>query len=135
MTKRKTKPKAPDGIEKFPINCKASRSESIFSATGSVPSELHPSHLEIETTAPEREPLPITETGYLSHFAAVEEIDEAGGPSPMSRHGLTMRRRARSGKRKAKARQQLSLFSLPLEGGRADAARAFQRLDESPKSV
>ena len=32
-------------------------------------------HLEIETNNPERTPLPITETGYLSHFHEIGSIE------------------------------------------------------------
>ena len=32
-------------------------------------------HLEIETINPERAPLPITETGYLSHFHEIGSIE------------------------------------------------------------
>lgn len=44
-------------------------------------------HLEIEAIDPARSPLPMTETGYRSHFTQAIAIDEAGGPSPSSRHG------------------------------------------------
>lgn len=33
------------------------------------------SHLEIRSLLPERAPLPITETGYKSHFFAPESVD------------------------------------------------------------
>lgn len=36
-------------------------------------------HLEIETIQPERTPLPITETGYLSHHHQPNSIEEANG--------------------------------------------------------
>ena len=36
-------------------------------------------HLEIETTSPERAALPITETGYRSHFLPTGEIEAMGG--------------------------------------------------------
>ncbi len=38
-------------------------------------------HLQIETLDPIRAPLPITETGYLSHFISQGLIEEAGGPA------------------------------------------------------
>ena len=47
---------------------------------GSPPSEYHPSHLEVCAVMPERAPLPITETGYRSHFLHPDPLDEAGGP-------------------------------------------------------
>ncbi len=36
-------------------------------------------HLEIRSINPERAPLPITETGYLSHYHEIGEIEELGG--------------------------------------------------------
>lgn len=37
-------------------------------------------HLQVEATAPERAPLPITETGYRSHFISAEAVAAHGGP-------------------------------------------------------
>lgn len=39
-----------------------------------------PAHLEIECIDPMRAPLPITETGYRSHFTSPEMIAACGGP-------------------------------------------------------
>ncbi|MGX5774989.1 hypothetical protein ACWKW0_09380 [Methylorubrum zatmanii] len=39
-------------------------------------------HLEIRTIEPERAPLPITETGYRSHFLHGSELKEHGGALP-----------------------------------------------------
>ena len=36
-------------------------------------------HLEIQSTKP-RVPLPITETGYRSHFLPREAVEQSGGP-------------------------------------------------------
>jgi hypothetical protein len=36
-------------------------------------------HLEIQSIAPERAPLPITQTGYLSHFHPCGTIEANGG--------------------------------------------------------
>ena len=38
-------------------------------------------HLEIETKEPVHAPLPMTETGYRSHFHPRGTVEEAGGPS------------------------------------------------------
>lgn len=38
-------------------------------------------HLEIETEEPVHAPLPMTETGYRSHFHPRGTVEEAGGPS------------------------------------------------------
>lgn len=37
-------------------------------------------HLQLESIAPERAKLPVTETGYRSHFTTRDVIEEAGGP-------------------------------------------------------
>jgi len=37
-------------------------------------------HLEIESLSPPRAPLPMTETGYRSHFIHAEEVERIGGP-------------------------------------------------------
>jgi hypothetical protein len=44
---------------------------------GMPPSEHHPTRLQIEAVQPPRELLPITETGYKSHFVAIEVIEAA----------------------------------------------------------
>lgn len=38
------------------------------------------SHLEVRSMKPERTPLPVTETGYKSHFTPCGTIEQAGGP-------------------------------------------------------
>lgn len=42
--------------------------------------DLPSAHLDIRSIAPERARLPITETGYRSHFLHPNEIAEFGGP-------------------------------------------------------
>lgn len=37
-------------------------------------------HLEICSIGPEKHPLPMTETGYRSHFIHAQELDQHGGP-------------------------------------------------------
>lgn len=38
-------------------------------------------HLQLESVAPLREPLPMTSTGYLSHFLHDFDVTDAGGPA------------------------------------------------------
>ncbi len=38
-------------------------------------------HLQIETIEPARAPLPITKTGYRSHFIPKDLVEQAGGPT------------------------------------------------------
>ena len=48
-------------------------------------------HLQVESILPERVPLPITETGYRSHFTNPETVAALGGrdppPAELRRHG------------------------------------------------
>ena len=37
-------------------------------------------HLEVESVKPKHAPLPITETGYRSHFIHRTNVDHMGGP-------------------------------------------------------
>ena len=37
-------------------------------------------HLEVESVQPKHAPLPITETGYRSHFIHRTDVDHMGGP-------------------------------------------------------
>lgn len=46
---------------------------------GTAGSDLRVAHLDILTLAPARAPLPITETGYRSHFLDPAIVAEAGG--------------------------------------------------------
>jgi hypothetical protein len=45
-----------------------------------VDSEYLVGHLDIRTIAPGNAPIPITETGYRSHFIHPSIIEDAGGP-------------------------------------------------------
>ena len=42
-------------------------------------------HLEVRSIAPAREPLPITETGYRSHFINASGIEAHGSPEAFVR--------------------------------------------------
>lgn len=37
-------------------------------------------HLQLRSVSPERARLPVTETGYRSHFLPMGEVEAAGGP-------------------------------------------------------
>ena len=67
-------------------------------------------HLEIESIAPERTPLPVTETGYRSHFTRPDVIEAAGGPSAFVRAWLDDAAKDPRWIAAQKARNQLSLF-------------------------
>ena len=67
-------------------------------------------HLEVCTTRPDHEPLPITETGYRSHFTARENIDALGGPVAYVLGWLDTEAKSPIWKKAETARRQLSLF-------------------------
>jgi len=43
-------------------------------------SDMAVAHLQVRSVVPERAPLPITETGYRSHFVHPDEMDRLDGP-------------------------------------------------------
>ena len=67
-------------------------------------------HLEIEAVMPARQELPITETGYRSHFEARGVIEQAGGPAAYARAWLDQAAKAPAWKRRQEASRQLCLF-------------------------
>jgi hypothetical protein len=68
-------------------------------------------HLEVRVLAsPEARPIPITDTGYRSHFLPIGEVEEAGGASAYLRVWLEQEA-CSSAYRRALARwRQLELF-------------------------
>jgi hypothetical protein len=73
-------------------------------------SELPSAHLDIRSVAPERAPLPITETGYRSHFLHPDEIDELGGPVAYVEAWLNEMARSSEWRDFMTSSRQLSLF-------------------------
>jgi len=65
-------------------------------------------HLEIH--AANKTPLPITETGYRSHFIDKEAVEALGGPVAYARAWLDEAAASPEWKAKAQASRQLSLF-------------------------
>lgn len=65
-------------------------------------------HLEVESEGRVR--LPITETGYRSHFVPASEVAEAGGPVAYATAWLDDMAQSREWVRYAEASRQLSLF-------------------------
>ena len=77
-------------------------------------SELGPdrqvAHLELEVTEPPRAPLPVTETGYRSHFVTAGVVENAGGPGVFVRAWLDEEARKPAWRRVEVAWRQLDLF-------------------------
>lgn len=69
-------------------------------------------HLQIQVIAPERDaPLPITETGYRSHFLLCGIVEEAGGPSAYVRLWLDEAARDPKWRRARDRWRQFDLFA------------------------
>jgi hypothetical protein len=67
-------------------------------------------HLQVRSIEPERAPLPITETGYRSHFTSTEAIAADGGPVAYVEAWLETESQAPEWRRSEQERRQLSLF-------------------------
>lgn len=67
-------------------------------------------HLQIEAIAPERAMLPITETGYRSHFTTAATVDGYGGPVAFVLAWLNEEAAAPAWQQRAAAARQLTLF-------------------------
>ncbi|MEX0806699.1 MAG: hypothetical protein WD688_25770 [Candidatus Binatia bacterium] len=67
-------------------------------------------HLEIDAIDPEGAPLPMTETGYRSHFTRPDLIAADGGPVAFARAWLDDSARDRKWIEREAERKQLSLF-------------------------
>jgi hypothetical protein len=65
-------------------------------------------HLEISSI--DRQPLPITETGYRSHFISAAVIEAEGGPVAFAQAWLNDAANSPAWKAAKANRQQLSLF-------------------------
>jgi len=67
-------------------------------------------HLQVESNRPERVQLPITETGYRSHFIAASAIAAAGGPAAYVDLWLAAESDAPAWRKHEEATRQLVLF-------------------------
>ncbi|WP_457663196.1 hypothetical protein [Sinorhizobium medicae] len=65
-------------------------------------------HLEVRSAA--RTPLPITETGYRSHFTSASEIEEAGGPVAFVQAWLDRAAQSTAWKTHEETARQMTLF-------------------------
>ena len=67
-------------------------------------------HLEIRSLSDPRNPLPMTETGYRSHFTPAQLIEEVGGARAFVEAWLEDEARSPQWKAKEEAARQLALF-------------------------
>lgn len=67
-------------------------------------------HLQIHVLSPEGAAIPVTETGYRSHFISSVYVEGAGGPVAYVREWLDAEANTSAWKKKEEAARQLSLF-------------------------
>ena len=67
-------------------------------------------HLEIRVLGPKGAIIPVTDTGYRSHFLSSVYVESAGGPVPYVRAWLDAEAATTSWKKREMASRQLSLF-------------------------
>jgi hypothetical protein len=67
-------------------------------------------HLEIRVLSPKGAIIPITDTGYRSHFLSSVYVESAGGPVPYVRAWLDSTATTSGWKKREIASRQLSLF-------------------------
>lgn len=67
-------------------------------------------HIEVESLSPERAPLPITETGYRSHFTSPAFIAQQGGPVAFVSEWLDAESTRSEWRAAEAARRQMTLF-------------------------
>ncbi len=68
-------------------------------------------HIEVESIKPKKAPLPITETGYRSHFIAPLDLINAGGPVTFVTTWIEQEAKGKAWTKAATAKQQGDLFS------------------------
>ena len=66
--------------------------------------------LEVRSVEPENEPLPITETGYRSHFLPPGIVEEEGGPAAYVLAWLEAEAQAPAWRKSVERRRHLLLF-------------------------
>lgn len=67
-------------------------------------------HLQVSSVSPERAPLPITETGYRSHFLPAAAVMESGGPVAYVRSWLEEAEKCPAWKKQQDASRQLAFL-------------------------
>ena len=74
-------------------------------------------HLEIESIKPKRAPLPITETGYRSHFMQAPDLINAGGPVTFVTAWIGQEAKGKAWSKAATVKAQGDLFSWAEANG------------------
>lgn len=84
-------------------------------------------HVEIESIAPKRAPLPITDTGYKSHFLPALELINAGGPVVLVSAWLDQEAGSKAWRAQTNAKAQGDLFQWAATNGEVAKRKAAPR--------
>ena len=87
-------------------------------------------HIEIESIKPKRTALPITETGYRSHFIDRQELRLAGGPLQFVKSWLLREERSKEWLKRDATSRQADLFQWAdanAETGKRKATKPSNR--------
>jgi hypothetical protein len=84
--------------------------EADWLGMGSRNAEYGHSHLELRVIAPEGAQLPVTETGYRSHFLSCGEVEGCGGPVAYVLDWLDTAAKDKAWITRQESLRQLSLF-------------------------
>jgi hypothetical protein len=93
-------------------------------------------HIEIESVKPKRAALPITETGYRSHFMDRQELRSAGGPLQFVKSWLLREERSKEWVKRDHAARQTDLFQWAdanAEIGKRKASKQTKRPTAKPR--
>lgn len=74
-------------------------------------------HIEVESVAPKKAPMPITETGYRSHFIPALDLINAGGPVTVVTNWLAQEAKGKAWSKAATQKAQGDLFQWAEAGG------------------
>jgi hypothetical protein len=89
-------------------------------------------HIEVESLAPKKAPLPITETGYRSHFIAPLDLVNDGGPVTFVTAWLDREAKGKDWQKRVVIRQQGDLFQWAEAQGQI-AKRSGAKPTPAPK--
>ncbi len=93
-------------------------------------------HIEIESLKPKRAALPITETGYRSHFIDRQELRLAGGPLQFVKSWLLREERSKEWMKRDSVARQADLFQWAdanAETGKRKSTKAGKRPAAKPR--
>lgn len=92
-------------------------------------------HLEIESLKPKKAPLPITETGYRSHFLPPLELMNAGGPVTFVTAWLDTEAKGKGWSKAVNTKSQGDLFAWADANAEVGSCkRALKRRSPKPKA-